>query len=72
VPSLLARGVYRNHNTLTQHGQATQTIEVAASAQLLTTESARVGIVITEKSVSDLPLNQAIAARKAKAASIID
>ncbi len=38
-------------------GQATQTIEVAASAQLLTTENATVGTVIAEKSISDLPLN---------------
>lgn len=40
-----------------QLGQATQTVEVAASAQLLTTESATVGTVIAEKSINDLPLN---------------
>lgn len=38
-------------------GQATQTVEVAAAAQLLTTESATVGTVIAEKSINDLPLN---------------
>ena len=38
-------------------GQSTQTVEVAASAQLLTTESATVGTVIAEKSINDLPLN---------------
>jgi hypothetical protein len=38
-------------------GQATQTVEVAAAAQLLTTESATVGTVIAERSINDLPLN---------------
>ena len=38
-------------------GQSTQTIEVAGSAQMLTTESATVGTVIEQKSIEDLPLN---------------
>src|SRR5689334_3468124 len=38
-------------------GQATQTIEVAGSAQMLTTESATVGTVVEQKSIEDLPLN---------------
>src|SRR5713226_5019383 len=38
-------------------GQATQTIEVSGSAQLLTTESATVGTVIEQQSIVDLPLN---------------
>ena len=38
-------------------GQATQTIEVSSSAVLLTTESATVGTVIEQKSITDLPLN---------------
>jgi hypothetical protein len=38
-------------------GQATQSIEVSGSGQLLTTESATVGTVIEQKSITDLPLN---------------
>jgi len=38
-------------------GQATQAIEVAGAAQLLTTENATVGTVIGQKSIEDLPLN---------------
>ena len=38
-------------------GQASQTIEVSASGEMLTTESASVGTVIQEKSINDLPLN---------------
>ena len=38
-------------------GQASQTVEVSASGVMLTTESASVGTVIQEKSITDLPLN---------------
>src|SRR3954469_23076532 len=38
-------------------GQATQTIEVAASAALLSTEDATVGTVIEQRRIVDLPLN---------------
>src|SRR5436190_3805943 len=38
-------------------GQATQTVEVAANAVLLTTENATVGTVIEEQRIVDLPLN---------------
>ena len=38
-------------------GQATQTIEVSASGELLSTEGATVGTVIEEKRITDLPLN---------------
>jgi len=38
-------------------GQATQTIEVAANAALLSTENATVGTVIEEQRIMDLPLN---------------
>src|ERR1051326_3497704 len=38
-------------------GQSTQTIEVSSAAAMLTTESATVGTVIEEKSITDLPLN---------------
>ncbi|HLK64921.1 MAG TPA: carboxypeptidase-like regulatory domain-containing protein [Bryobacteraceae bacterium] len=38
-------------------GQATQTIEVNASSELLTTENATVGTVIEQKRITDLPLN---------------
>src|ERR1700687_716098 len=38
-------------------GQATQTIEVAGSAQMLTTENATVGTVVEQKSIEELPLN---------------
>jgi hypothetical protein len=38
-------------------GQSTQTIEVSASAALLSTENATVGTVIEEKRISELPLN---------------
>ncbi len=38
-------------------GQATQTIDVSASGQLLTTENATVGTVIEEKRIVELPLN---------------
>ncbi len=38
-------------------GQATQTVEVAASAALLSTENATVGTVIEEQRIMDLPLN---------------
>lgn len=40
-----------------QLGQATQTIEVAANAALLTTDNATVGTVIEEQRIVDLPLN---------------
>src|SRR6185436_8935193 len=38
-------------------GQASQTVEVAASAALLSTENATVGTVIEEKRIMELPLN---------------
>lgn len=38
-------------------GQATQTVEVAANAALLTTESATVGTVIERARIAELPLN---------------
>jgi hypothetical protein len=38
-------------------GQSTQTIEVAASAALLSTEDATVGTVIEQRRIVDLPLN---------------
>ena len=38
-------------------GQATQTVEVAANAALLSTENATVGTVIEEQRIMDLPLN---------------
>src|SRR5690348_15824528 len=38
-------------------GQATQTVEVAANAALISTENATVGTVIEEKRITDLPLN---------------
>lgn len=38
-------------------GQASQTVEVSASAGLLTTENATVGTVIEQKRITDLPLN---------------
>ncbi|MDQ1473892.1 MAG: hypothetical protein QOJ99_5372, partial [Bryobacterales bacterium] len=38
-------------------GQASQTIEVSASGELLTTENATVGTVIEQKRITDLPLN---------------
>src|SRR5947209_6870408 len=38
-------------------GQTTQTIEVSASAALLTTENATVGTVIEERRITELPLN---------------
>ena len=38
-------------------GQTTQTVEVSASALLLTTENATVGTVIEQKNIVDLPLN---------------
>jgi hypothetical protein len=38
-------------------GQSTQTIEVGASAALLSTENATVGTVIEEQRIADLPLN---------------
>ena len=38
-------------------GQATQTIQVSASGELLTTENATVGTVIEERRISELPLN---------------
>ncbi len=38
-------------------GQVTETVEVAASAQLLTTENATVGTVIEKQRITDLPLN---------------
>jgi hypothetical protein len=40
-----------------QVGTANQTVEVAASAELLNTENATVGTVIEEKRISELPLN---------------
>src|SRR5579863_6214208 len=38
-------------------GNASQTVEVSASAQLLSTEDATVGTVIEQKRISELPLN---------------
>ena len=38
-------------------GQASQTIEVSAAAEMLTTENATVGTVIEEKRIVELPLN---------------
>ena len=38
-------------------GQATQTIEVAANSQMLSTEDATVGTVIEQQRISELPLN---------------
>ena len=38
-------------------GASTQTVEVSAGADLLTTENATVGTVIEEKRISELPLN---------------
>ena len=38
-------------------GQTTQTIEVSASNEMLTTENATVGTVIEQKRITDLPLN---------------
>jgi hypothetical protein len=38
-------------------GQATQTIEVSASGELLTTDNATVGTVIEQRRIVDLPLN---------------
>ena len=38
-------------------GQASQTIEVSASGELLTTENATVGTVIEERRITELPLN---------------
>ena len=38
-------------------GQATQTVEVAANAALLTTENATVGTVIEQTRITELPLN---------------
>jgi Carboxypeptidase regulatory-like domain len=38
-------------------GQASQTIEVAANGELLTTDNATVGTVIEQKRIVDLPLN---------------
>ncbi|MGH9626847.1 MAG: carboxypeptidase-like regulatory domain-containing protein, partial [Bryobacteraceae bacterium] len=38
-------------------GDVTETIEVSASAALLTTENATVGAVIEQKRITDLPLN---------------
>jgi Carboxypeptidase regulatory-like domain len=38
-------------------GQATQTVEVSATGELLATEGATVGTVIEEKRITDLPLN---------------
>ena len=38
-------------------GQATQTVEVSANSQLLSTEDATVGTVIEQKRISELPLN---------------
>jgi len=40
-----------------QVGSATQTVEVSAGAELLSTENATVGTVIEEKRISELPLN---------------
>jgi hypothetical protein len=40
-----------------QVGHSTQTVEVAANAAALTTESATVGTVVEEKRIMDLPLN---------------
>jgi hypothetical protein len=38
-------------------GQATQTVEVVASSELLNTENVTIGTVIEEKRISELPLN---------------
>jgi len=38
-------------------GQVSETVEVSASAQLLTTENATVGTVVEQKRITDLPLN---------------
>src|SRR5262249_40160413 len=38
-------------------GQATQTVEVSATGELLATEGATVGTVIEEKRITELPLN---------------
>src|SRR5215472_1013359 len=38
-------------------GQATQTVEVSATGELLATENATVGTVIEQKRIEDLPLN---------------
>ncbi|HXJ38286.1 MAG TPA: carboxypeptidase-like regulatory domain-containing protein, partial [Bryobacteraceae bacterium] len=38
-------------------GQATQTVEVSASGELLATENATVGTVIEQKRITELPLN---------------
>lgn len=38
-------------------GQRSETVEVSASAQLLTTENATVGTVVEQKRITDLPLN---------------
>ena len=38
-------------------GQVSETVEVSASAQLLTTENATVGTVIEKQQITDLPLN---------------
>jgi hypothetical protein len=38
-------------------GQATQTVEVSASGELLSTENASVGTVIEQKRITELPLN---------------
>jgi hypothetical protein len=38
-------------------GQASQTVEVSADAAALTTESATVGTVIAEKTITEMPLN---------------
>ncbi len=38
-------------------GSVSETVEVSASAQLLTTENATVGTVIEERRITDLPLN---------------
>jgi hypothetical protein len=38
-------------------GQAVQTIQVSATADLLTTENATIGTVIEQKRITDLPLN---------------
>ena len=38
-------------------GQASQTVEVSAASAALTTESATVGTVISEKTITEMPLN---------------